>query len=39
MRRFELVAQLPDDADARKVEQAQEFDLDMALVPGLEDRP
>ena len=39
LRRFELVAQLPDDADARKVEQAQEFDLDMAMVPGLEDRP
>lgn len=37
LRRFEIVAQLPEDADARKVDQAEEFDLDLAVVAGKED--
>ena len=30
------LAQLPEDADARKVEEAQEFELDMASAAGKE---
>lgn len=37
LRRFEISAQLPEDADARKVEDAEEFDLDMASVLPKED--
>lgn len=39
LRRFEIHAQLPDDADARKVERAEEFDLDLAVAPTTEDTP
>lgn len=38
LRRFEIVSQLPDNADARKVEKAEEFDLDLAVVSP-EDMP
>lgn len=37
LRRFEIVAQLPQNADARKVDQAEEFDLDLAVVIPEED--
>ncbi len=39
LRRFEIVSKLPDDADAREVELAEEFDLDLAVANTLEDRP
>ena len=39
LRRFEIISQLPDDADAREVDQAEEFDLDVAVVNILEERP
>jgi Tfp pilus assembly protein PilN len=37
LRRFEIVAQLPEDADARQVEEAEEFDLDMVSAVAKED--
>ncbi len=36
LRRFEIVARLPDDADAREVNDTEEFDLDLASIPGRE---
>ncbi|MCC7387184.1 MAG: PilN domain-containing protein [Phycisphaerales bacterium] len=37
LRRFEIVAQLPEDADARQVEEAEEFELDMVSAVEKED--
>lgn len=37
LRRFQIQAHLPDNADARKVDDAEEFDLDMAAVGDKED--
>ncbi|MBK7403389.1 MAG: PilN domain-containing protein [Phycisphaerales bacterium] len=37
LRRFQIQAHLPDNADARKVDDAEEFDLDMASVSDKED--
>lgn len=39
LRRFEIVSQLPDDADAREVELAEEFAIDVAVVEPQEDLP
>lgn len=39
LRRFEIVAQLPEEADARKVVEAQEFELDLAVAPAPEETP
>lgn len=36
LRRFEIVARLPDDADAREVDDAEEFDLNLALITDQE---
>jgi hypothetical protein len=37
LRRFEIQAQLPQNADAREVDEAEEFDLDLAEARGKED--
>lgn len=37
LRKFEISAKLPKNADARKIEQAEEFDLDLASVLPAED--
>ena len=36
LRRFEIIAKLPDDADAREVDQAEEFDLNLAFLTDQE---
>ncbi len=36
LRRFEIIARLPDDADAREVDDAEEFDLNLAFITDQE---